>query len=78
LEQGFHRGVPKSSWEEARKRGLFEEERKMKQGSVLEREGHGSVLKTEATDLTGMKNWYDQSSLTDRKVVPKKTSFTLG
>jgi hypothetical protein len=75
LEQGFHGGVLKSPWEEARKRCLFKEDGKKKQGSVLEREGHRSVLKTEPTGLTSIKN---RSSLTNIKVVPKRTSFTLG
>jgi hypothetical protein len=38
LEQGFHGGVLKSSWEEDRNRVLFVEERKTEDGTVLERE----------------------------------------
>jgi hypothetical protein len=36
-------------------------------GTVLERERHGSILKIGDTCLTGMKNQFDQSSLTDRE-----------
>jgi hypothetical protein len=42
-------------------------ERDKKRGTILEREGHGSNLKTGDTGLTGMKNRYDRSSLTDRE-----------
>jgi hypothetical protein len=53
-------------------------ERDKKRGTVLEREGHGSNLKTGDTGLTGMKNRYERYSLTDRKAVQKWTSFSLG
>jgi hypothetical protein len=51
------------------------EERKHEVSTVFEREGHGSVLRTNATGLTGMTNQTDQSSQTDRHKI--QTGSTL-
>jgi hypothetical protein len=50
----------------------FEEE-----GTVLDMEGHRLVFRTGATGLTGMNDWSDRSSLTDRQIVQKWTISSL-
>jgi hypothetical protein len=78
LEQGFHGGVLKSPWGEARNRVMFVEEKKTKDGIVLERERGTSFFIVQSYLSDRCENWHDQSAQTDRKTVQKWIISSLG